>query len=108
MKIKIGDEVIVIAGASKGKKGKVLKTLNKSNKVVVEKVNIRTKHLKKKQGQAGKKASFEAPIDASNLKVVCPDTGKASRIGFKIAKDGKKTRIAKISGKTLDKPFKKS
>lgn len=108
MKVKQGDEVVVIAGASKGKKGKVIRTLSKTNKVVVEKVNMRTKHTKKRPGEAGKKTTYEAPIDVSNIKVICPDSGKPTRVGYKLSKDGKKTRIAKVSGKTIDKPFKKS
>jgi large subunit ribosomal protein L24 len=102
MKIKLNDQVQVITGKDKGKKGKVIKVLCKQNKVVVEKINIRTKHIKKTAERAGEKIQFEAPVDASNVMVVCPDSGKRTRVGYKKDATGKKERYAKISGAPLD------
>ena len=102
MKLRIGDTVQVISGKDKGKQGKLLSIDRKSNKVKVEKVNIVTKHVKKKQGP-GEKIQFEAPINASNVMVLCPETKKPTRIGYQVNKDGKKVRVSKKSGKVLDK-----
>ncbi len=102
MKIKIEDNVLVITGKNKGKIGKVAKTFKKTNKIIVEGVNIRTKHVKKTNNKPGQKIQFEAPIDASNVKVLCPVTKKATRIGY-LHQGGKKIRIAKKSSEALDK-----
>lgn len=101
MKIKVGDNVIVISGKNKGKTGKVLKTDAKKNHVVVEKVNLQTKHIKKGFNGPGQKVEREASIDASNVMILCPKTNKRSRVGYKILKDGKKERFAKVSGEPL-------
>jgi large subunit ribosomal protein L24 len=100
MKIHKDDTVIVTTGKDKGKKGKVLKAYPSENKVVVEKVNIITKHMKRRGETAGQILKYEAPIDASNVMVLCPDTGKPSRIGYRI-ENGKKVRIVKKSGVVL-------
>lgn len=102
MKIKVNDEVIVIAGKDKGKKGKVTRTIAKNNKVVVEKVNIRTKHIKKTAQEAGQKIQYEAPIDASNVMILDPKTKKPTRVGYRLLEKGKKERYAKVSGEPLD------
>ncbi len=100
MKIHKDDTVIITTGKDKGKKGKVLKAYPLENKVVVEKVNIITKHLKRRGETAGQILKYEAPIDASNVMILCPDTGKPSRIGYRI-ENGKKVRIVKKSGVVL-------
>ena len=90
MEIKKGDNVVVIAGKDKGKKGKVLETSPKSAKVVVEGVNIVTKHKKPRSAQdKGGIVKQTNPIDSSNVIVVCSTCGKATRIGHKEI-DGKK------------------
>ena len=97
MKIKKGDNVIVLSGNDKGKKGEVLQVMNKENKVIVKGVNLRKKHVKpKKQGEQGGIISTECPINASKVNIVDPKTGKTTRIGYEM-KDGKKVRIAKKS-----------
>jgi len=103
MKLKTNDQVVIIAGKDKGKKGKIMKVLIKNNKIVVEKVNIRTKHIKKTAQKAGERIQYEAPIDASNAMIVCPNCSKASRIGYKKLENKKKERICKKCNETLDK-----
>ena len=108
MEIKKGDNVVVIAGKDKGKKGKVLKTSPKSAKVVVEGVNIVTKHKKPRSAQdKGGIVKQTNPIDSSNVMVVCSTCGKATRIGHKEI-DGKKARICKKCGASLDKDLAKA
>lgn len=106
MKLKLNDEVIVIAGKDKGKKGKIIKLLRKQDKVVVEKVNIVTKHIKKTSQKPGERIQFEAPVHASNVMIIDPKTGKRSRIGYRVNADGKKERISKKSNTLLDKTTK--
>lgn len=101
MKLKTGDNVIVITGKDKGKTGKVMRVMKKTNKVVVEQVNFRTRHMKKTQTRAGEIIKYEAPIDASNVMLVDPKTGKRTRIGYKKLENGKLIRIAKKSGQEV-------
>jgi len=102
MKLKIGDEVQILAGKDKGKKGKITKLLRNSNKIVVEKVNIITKHIKKTAQKAGEIIKYEAPIDATNASIVCPKCKKTTRIGHKKLENGKKQRICKKCGESVD------
>ena len=103
MNFKVGDKVVVIAGKSKGVEGKIIKTLKKENKVVVEGANIITKHVKPNAAnENGGIIKVEAPIHASNVMIIDPKTKKPTRIGHKIDKDGKKIRIAKKSNSSLD------
>ena len=101
MKIKKDDIVKVIAGKDKGKTGKVLRTIPKKDLVVVEKVNIVTKHIKPRGPQnPGGIEKMEAPIHVSNVMYFDSASGKATRIGYKF-EDGKKVRYAKSSGKKI-------
>ena len=96
-----GDKVVVIAGKDKGKTGVIQKVLPKTNRVVVEGVNLRKKHKKPTQNNPeGSILEIYAPIDASNGMIVDPKTKKPTRIGHKIVK-GKKVRVAKKSGTVL-------
>ena len=98
MNIKRDDKVIVLSGKDKGKQGKVLSADPKAMKVVVEGVNVATKHQKPmKQGQDGGIIKVETPIYVSKVQLVCPKCGKGTRVGHKIA-DGKKTRVCKKCG----------
>ena len=100
MKIKKGDLVKVIAGKDKDKEGKVTVVDHKNGKVIVEGVNMMTKHTKPSAAnQAGGIVTTEAPIDASNVMVIVD--GKATRVGFKV-ENGKKVRVAKSTGKVID------
>lgn len=100
MKIHTGDEVQVQTGKDKGKVAKVLQAIPTENKVIVEGVNVVTKHMKKQGATPGQKVSFEKPIDASNVMLIDPKTKKPTRIGYKI-ENGKKFRVAKKSGTVL-------
>ncbi|MBR5943925.1 MAG: 50S ribosomal protein L24 [Lachnospiraceae bacterium] len=100
MKIKKGDTVKVIAGKDNGKEGKVISVDQKNSKVVVEGINMVTKHLKPSQAnQNGGIIQKEAPIDASNVMLMFK--GQPTRVGFKIEKD-KKVRVAKKTGDVID------
>ena len=100
LKIKKGDTVKVIAGKDKDKEGKVIAVNQKTGKVIVEGVNMLTKHTKPSaQNQNGGIVHQEAPIDISNLMYV--HNGKTTRVGFKIEGD-KKVRIAKSTGEVID------
>ena len=95
MKIKKGDNVLVISGKDKGRTAKILKSLIKEEKVLVEGINLKKKHVRpKKEGEKGQVISLASPIEISNVKFVCPKCGKAARVGFKVVKD-KKVRICK-------------
>ena len=105
MNVKINDNVLVITGKYKGKQGKVLATNPKAGTVVVEGVNIVHKHEKaRKANETSRIVTEEAPIDASNVEVVCDKCGKATRVGHSVI-DGKKIRICKKCGASLDKAF---
>ena len=98
LNVKKDDTVVVISGKDKGKQGKVLSADPKAMKVVVEGVNVATKHQKPmKQGQDGGIIKVETPIYVSKVQLVCPKCGKGTRVGHKIA-DGKKVRVCKKCG----------
>jgi large subunit ribosomal protein L24 len=101
LKIKKGDQVVVLTGRDKGSKGEVLKVLTAENRVVVSGVNMVTKHQKPTQFAAGGIEKKESSIHISNVAIADPKSGKATRVGYKILKDGKKVRVAKASGETL-------
>jgi len=103
MKLKATDTVKVSAGKDKGKEGSILKILRKSNKIVVEKVNIRTKHIKKTAQKPGEIIKFEAPIDASNVMIICPNCKKTTRVGYNVPKKGRKGRVCKKCKESIDK-----
>ena len=102
MKIKKGDMVKVIAGKDRGMTGKVLKTYPKDNKVVVEGVNLQTKHAKATRNTPAEIKHIEGPIDASNVMYYDTKAKQASRVGYKVKEDGTKTRVFKKTGKTID------
>lgn len=95
MKIKLNDHVQVIAGKDKGKKGKIIKVLRKQDAIVVEKVNLHTKYIKKKENKPGEKIQLESPIHVSNVMIICPKCGKTARLGYRKLDKKKKQRICK-------------
>ena len=103
MNFKVGDEVVVITGSDKGKKGKILKTLKAENKVIVEGVNVRKKHQKPTGQETGGIIEVERAIDASNVMLIDPKTKERTRVGHTTdEKTGKKIRIAKKSNEKID------
>lgn len=95
-KIKKDDTVLIISGNDRGKKGKVLKVFPATNKIIVEGVSFVKKHQRPTQQlPQGGIMSIEAPIHVSNVKLVAPKSGIATRVGFKILKDGTKVRVCK-------------
>jgi large subunit ribosomal protein L24 len=102
LKIKKGDNVVVLAGRDKGAKGKVVKVFPSENRAVVEGVNIARKHQKQTANQEGGIISREAPIHVSNLAVQDPKDGSPTRVGYKTLDDGRKVRFAKRSGEVID------
>ena len=101
--VKAKDQVIVIAGKDKGKKGVITAAFPKTGKVIVEGVNLVTKHQKPRgQGMPGGIVHKEAVIDASNVMLVCQKCGKPARYGWKVNADGTKTRICKKCHEQID------
>ena len=101
-KIKKGDEVVVVAGRDKGKKGKVLGVLRAENRALVEGINMIRRHQRQTQTQQGGIVDKEASIHLSNLAHVDPKDGRPSRVGYKFLEDGRKVRFAKRSGEVID------
>ncbi len=102
MKLKVNDKVLVIAGKDKHKTGTIIAIDSQKNKVKIEKINLRTRHIKKRYGQAGDKVVSEGFISASNVMVIDPKTDKPTRVGYKKLANGKKERISKKSASALD------
>lgn len=102
--VKKDDKVLILAGKDKGKSGKVLKAMPAENRVIVESVNMIKKHQRPgKMGQDSGIIEREAPLNVSNVMLVCPSCKEASRTGMKILEDGAKVRYCKKCGQTIDK-----
>ena len=95
--VRKNDNVLVTTGKDRGKRGRVLKVLPAKNRVVVEGVNLIKRHTKPNPGRQikGGVVEREAPVHASNVQIVCPECGKATRIGRKVLGDGRKVRICR-------------
>ena len=102
MRIKKGDTVVVLTGREKGKTGEVLRVMRDTNRVLVQGVNNVTKHQRPTQTSPGGKNEFEAALHASNVALLDPKENKPTRVGYKRLDDGRKVRVAKRSGETLD------
>ena len=102
MKIRIGDQVIVNAGKDRGNTGTVLKLDLKRNRVQVEGINMKTRHIKAREGQPGDRVEFASMLDVSNVSLIDPKSGKATRVRYE-RKDGVKTRVSKLSGQPIVK-----
>ena len=102
MNIRKGDKVLVISGKDKGRKGKVIDVFPKDGRISVEGLNLKKKSVKpKKSGEKGQIVQAPAPVDSSNVKLVCPKCSKPTRIGYK-KEGGKKYRICKKCGEAID------
>lgn len=100
--VKTGDTVIVLSGKERGKKGKVTAVSPKEGKVIIEGINIVSKHVKpKKMGEAGGIIKAEGAMYASKVQIVCPSCGQKTRIAHEISADGTKNRICKKCNKPL-------
>ncbi len=106
-KLRINDQVEVIAGRDKGRVGKILRIDRKRNRAVVERINMITKHQKPvDQSQPGQIVEKEASVHMSNLMLVCPECAKTVRMGSKLLEDGVKIRVCKSCQATVDTPKK--
>ena len=102
-KIRKGDKVVVLSGRDKGKTGEITASMPKDGKVVVAGVNIATRHKKPTQADPqGGLERREAPMHVSKVAIIDPKDGKATRVRFETAKDGKKVRVAARSGEMID------
>ncbi|CAM9192028.1 unnamed protein product [Discosporangium mesarthrocarpum] len=100
-----GDDVMVVNGVHRGKKGTVKEVIRKQNRVIVEGVNMRKYQEKPKNGQGrGKTVTREAAIHVSNVNVVCPETGLPTKVSRRFLEDGTKVRVAKRSGAVIPRP----
>ncbi len=103
MRIRKNDTVRVTSGNDRGKEGKILKVFPASNRIIVEKVNMIKRATKaSKEMPQGGIIEKEAPIEASNVMLVCPNTGKQTRIGKQLLSDGSRARVSKKSGEMLN------
>ncbi|MEQ8402042.1 MAG: 50S ribosomal protein L24 [Roseitalea porphyridii] len=100
-KIKKGDEVVVLAGKDKGRKGSVIQVMPKDGKALVSGINMVKRHQSQTPSREAGIIAKEAPIDLSNLAIADPKDGKPTRVGFRV-EDGKKVRFAKRSGELID------
>jgi large subunit ribosomal protein L24 len=101
MKIKKNDKVLIISGKDKGRKGKVIEVFPKKGSLVVEGINMIKKHIRpKKSGEKGQVVQLPSPMDSSNVKIICKNCDKPTRIGYKLS-SGKKVRICKKCGKEI-------
>ncbi len=101
-RIRKGDEVTVLAGRDRGKKGSVLRVLLDEDRVVVQGVNMVKRHTRQNMRQQGGIVEKETPIHISNVALADPKSGKPTRVGFKFMNDGRKVRFAKASGEVID------
>jgi large subunit ribosomal protein L24 len=103
--VRRNDNVLVVTGKDRGKRGRVLKVLPEHNRLVVEGVNLIKRHTKPNPGRniKGGVVEREAPLHASNVQIVCPECGKATRIGRRILGDGRKVRICRKCEGVVDK-----
>lgn len=107
MKIKTNDKVKITIGKDSGKSGKVLRALPNAGKVVIEGLNLFSKHVKAgKKGSAGQKISVAMPVDVSNVVLVCPNCNKEAKVGYMILENGEKHRICKKCKQTIDAKLK--
>ena len=103
MKITKKDEVIVLTGRDKGRKGEVLRVFANEGRVLVAGVNMVKRHTRASVRGPGGIEEKEAPIHVSNVALVDPDTGKATRVGYKVLADGRKMRVARRSGEIIER-----
>ncbi|MBX6320291.1 MAG: 50S ribosomal protein L24 [Rhodospirillaceae bacterium] len=102
MKIRKGDRVTVISGRDKGKSGQVLRVLRAEGRVIVQGVNMVTRHARQTPRSPGGLIEKEAAIHVSNVALIDPKSGRPTRVGYKTLEDGRKVRVARRSGEMID------
>jgi len=102
LRLKKGDRVVVIAGKDRGKTGEITKLAPKDRKVWIGGVNMVKRHQRPGMGDPGGIKEYEAPLAISNIALADPKDGKPTRVGYKFLEDGRKVRVAKRSGETID------
>lgn len=101
MKVKKGDNILIISGKDRGRTGKIVKVFVKERQILIEGVNLKKKHVRpKREGEKGQIVSVPSAINASNVKIICPKCGKAVRIGYKM-ENKEKHRICKKCKQTI-------
>jgi len=103
LKIKKGDNVVVISGRDKGRAGEVLRVFPTDQRVIVQGVNIARRHTKPQMGEPGGIVEKELALHISNVSHVDPSSGKPTRVGYKVLGDGRKVRVARRSGEVIDR-----
>ncbi len=103
LKIKKGDNVVVITGRDKGKTGEVLRVLPAEGRAIVQGVNVAKRHTRPRLGEPGGIVEKELALHISNIAHVDPASGKPTRIGYKLLDDGRKVRVARRSGEVIDR-----
>ena len=101
-KIRKGDKIVVLSGKDKGRSGEVLSVSLKEETAIVRGINMVKRHQKQTQNQEAGIISKEAPIHLSNLAIADPKDGRATRVGFRVEKDGKKVRFSKRTGELIN------
>jgi large subunit ribosomal protein L24 len=101
-RIRKGDQVVVLSGREKGKKGSVLRVLREDRRVLVQGVNMVKRHSAPRPGNPGGIVEKEAPLAISNVALVDPKSGEPTRVGYRFLDDGRKVRFAKRSGEVID------
>lgn len=102
-KIKRGDKVVVLTGKDRGKSGEVLKVLPAENRVIVQGINMVKRHQRQSMQSQGGIVEKEAPVHMSNVAIEDPSDGKATRVGFQFLNDGRKVRVSRRTGETIDR-----
>jgi large subunit ribosomal protein L24 len=103
LKIKKGDNIVVISGRDKGRTGEVLRVFPAEGRVIVQGVNIAKRHTKPRMGEPGGILEKELPLHISNVAHIDPGSGKPTRVGYKFLDDGRKVRFARRSGEVIDR-----
>ena len=103
LKIKKGDNVVVISGRDKGRRGEVLRVFPAESRLIVQGVHVARRHTKQRLGEPGGIVDKELTIHVSNVAHVDPRSGKPTRVGYRLLDDGRKVRVARRSGEVLDK-----
>jgi large subunit ribosomal protein L24 len=103
MKIKKGDNVVVISGRDKGKRGEVLRVMPAESRLVVQGIHIARRHTRPQMGNPGGILEKELTIHVSNVAHIDPRSDKATRVGYRTLEDGRKVRVARRSGEVIDK-----